>query len=129
MGHRICEGEFRPDPDKTMLINTYPIPKTIKEICSLVSFCSYYRKFVRNFAQIAKPLTTMLEKGSSFHWTLDCQRAFDALRNHLSKETSLNLPNFNLPFRLFCDTSGVELGAMLSQLDEEKKERPIAFAR
>ena len=114
MGHRICEGEVRPDPEKTKLIDTYPIPKTIKEVRSFISFCSYYRKFVRNFAQIAKPLTRMLEKGPSFHWTLDCQRAFDALRNHLSKETSLNLPNFNLPLRLSCDASGVALGAVLS---------------
>ena len=128
LGHVINNGEIRPDPEKTNLIATYPVPKNIKEVRSFVSLASYYRKFVRNFAQIAKPLTCLLEKGKEFHWTLECQHAFDNLRSNLEETTKLTLPNFKKTFRLACDASGVALGAVLSQLDDEGKERPIAFA-
>ena len=128
LGHVINNGEIRPDPEKTKLIDTYPAPKNIKEVRSFVSLASYYRKFVRNFAQIAKPLTCLLEKSKEFHWTLECQQAFDNLRSSLGETTKLTLPNFKKTFRLACDASGVALGAVLSQMDDEGKERPIAFA-
>ena len=128
LGHVINNGEIRPDPEKTKLIDTYPAPKNIKEVRSFVSLASYYRKFVRNFAQIAKPLTCLLEKSKEFHWTLECQQAFENLRSSLGETTKLTLPNFKKTFRLACDASGVALGAVLSQMDDEGKERPIAFA-
>ena len=126
--HVINSGEIRPDPEKTKLIETYPVPKNIKDVRSFVSLASYYCKFVRNFAQIAKPLTCMLEKGKEFHWTLDCQHAVDNLRSHLGETKKLTLPNFHKTFRVSCDASGVALGAVLSQLDDERRERPISFA-
>ena len=128
LGHVINNGEIRPNPEKTKLIATYPVPKNINEVRSFVSLASYNRKFVRNFAQIAKPLTCLLEKGKEFHWTLECQHAFDNLRSNLEKTTKLTLPNFKKTFLLACDASGVALGAVLSQLDDEKNERSIAFA-
>jgi hypothetical protein len=128
LGHVIANGEIQPDPEKTKLIDTYPMPKTIKEVRSFVSLASYYRKFIKNFAQISKPLTCLLEKGKEFHWTFDCQEAFDTLRSQLGTTTKLTLPDFSKPFRLSCDASGVALGAVLSQLNREGQERPIAFA-
>jgi hypothetical protein len=70
----------------------------------------------------------MLEKGKEFHWSMDCQHAFDVVKEKLGKETKLQLPDFSKPFRLACDASGVAIGAVLSQLDEDGKEKPIAFA-
>jgi hypothetical protein len=83
---------------------------------------------VKNFAHVSKPLTQMLEKGKEFHWDLDCQHAFDTIKGKLSSETRLQLPDFSKPFRLACDASGVAIGAVLSQLDDDGKEKPIAFA-
>ena len=83
---------------------------------------------MHNFAQIAKPLTSTLEKDQSFHWTIECQHAFDTLRANLGTTTKLTLPDFSRPFRVSCDARGVALGAALSQLNETGKERPIAFA-
>ena len=87
---------------------------------------SYYRKFIPNFAQIAKPLTSLLEKNAEFYWILECQQAFDQLKSSLSRETNLYLPDFDLPFRLACDASGVAIGAILGQVFDGK-ERPISF--
>jgi dUTPase len=128
LGHVISNGEVKPDPEKTKLIDTYPVPKSIKDVRSFVSLASYYRRFVKNFAQVTKPLTQMLEKGKEFHWSMDCQHAFDVVKEKLGKETKLQLPDFSKPFRLACDASGVAIGAVLSQLDEDGKEKPIAFA-
>jgi hypothetical protein len=70
----------------------------------------------------------MLEKGKEFHWTMECQHAFDVVKEKLGKETRLQLPDFTKPFRLACDASGVAIGAVLSQLDINGTEKPIAFA-
>jgi hypothetical protein len=128
LGHFITNREVKPDPEKTKLIDTYPVPKTIKDVRSFVSLASYYRKFVKNFAQITKPLTQLLEKGKEFSWSMDCQHAFDTISEKLGRETRLQLPDFTKPFRLACDASGVAIGAVLSQLDNDGQEKPIAFA-
>ena len=128
LGHSIENGKISPDPEKTRLVDTYPVPRNVKDIRSFVSLASYYRRFVKNFAQIAKPLTAMLEKTSKFDWNANCQQAFDVLKNALSRQTNLMLPDFSKPFQLACDASNVALGAVLSQVDEDNREHPVAFA-
>ena len=128
LGHIIEDGKISPDPAKTHLIDTYPVPKNLKEVRSFTALVSYYRKYIKNFAQIAKPLSCLLEKNAKFNWTDDCQRAFDTLRLALSERTQLTLPDFSKPFQLACDASAVAVGAVLSQVGEDGKEYPIAFA-
>ncbi len=126
LGHQIVDGIVKPDPAKTQLIDNYPLPQSIKEVKSFVSLMSYYRKYIQKFADIAKQLTTLLEKNADFVWTVDCQQSFDTLKSSLSHETRIYLPNFELPFRLAYDASGVAIGAVLSQV-VDGKERPISF--
>ena len=128
LGHVIENGKIFPDPTKTALIDNYPVPKNLKEVRAFVSLLSYYRKFVKNFAQIAKPLTCLLEKNAKFLWTTDCQKSFDSLKATLSKKTQLTLPDFSKPFILACDASALSIGAVLSQKGEDGTENPIAFA-
>ena len=128
LGHVIQNGEVMPDPEKTRLIETFPVPVNIKQVRSFTSLASYYRKFVKNFAVIVKPLLSMLEKGKDFVWTQECQEAFETLKQRLVNETKLTLPDFTKNFRLACDASGIALGAVLSQVDCNNIERPIAFA-
>ena len=124
----IEKGKIFPDPAKTELIDNYPVPKNLKEVRAFVSLLSYYRKFVKKFAQIAKPLTCLLEKNAKFTWTTECQKAFESLKSTLSKQTQLTLPNFAKPFILACDASALSIGAVLSQKGEDGKEYPIFFA-
>lgn len=128
LGHVVSKGEIQPDPAKFKLIADYPVPSNLKEVRSFVSLMSYYRRFIKNFAAIAKPLTVLTEKNAKFYWSSDCQAAFDCLRLKLTETTKLNLPDFAKPFRLACDASNLALGAVLSQLDEKGTEHPIAFA-
>ena len=128
LGHVIENGKIFPDPEKTRLIDTYPVPKNLKDVRAYVSLLSYYRKYIKNFAQIAKPLTSLLEKNAKFVWTTECQNAFDTLKAALSERTQLTLPDFTKPFILACDASAISIGAVLSQKGDDDKEYPIAFA-
>ncbi len=128
LGHVIENGKIFPDPAKTELIDNYPVPKNLKEVRAFVSLLSYYRKFVKHFAQIAKPLTCLLEKNAKFIWTTECQKSFETLKSTLSKQTQLTLPDFSKPFILACDASALSIGAVLSQKGEDGKEYPISFA-
>ncbi|VDI49285.1 Hypothetical predicted protein [Mytilus galloprovincialis] len=91
--------------------------------------CSYYRKFVDSFANIASPLNALLRKDSEkkFHWTLLCQEAFDKLKKALLSAPILAYPDMNKPFMLTCDASSTAIGFVLGQLDSQGREHVIAY--
>ena len=99
----------------------------MKELREALGLFSYYRKFVKDFSKIAKPLLTLLKKDEPFLWTNKQQQAFDYLKKRLMEAPILQYPDFNKPFVLYTDASGTGLGAVLSQIDDEKRERVIAY--
>ena len=90
-------------------------------------FSSYYRCFVQGFAEIAKPLHHLTEDGATFLWTIECQSAFEKLRHLLTTTALLAYPNFDRAFILDTDASVVGIGAVLSQVDEEGRERVVTY--
>ena len=90
-------------------------------------FSSYYRRFVQGFAEIAKPLHHLTEDGATFLWMIECQSAFEKLRHLLTTTALLAYPNFDRAFILDTDASGVGIGAVLSQFDEEGRERVVTY--
>ena len=101
------------------------------EVRSFLGLASYYRKFVRNFAEIATPLYRLTEKGRQFKWTNECQLAFDKLKNFLMTPPILAFPDTTQDagkFILDTDASGVGIGAVLSQVHPDGSERVIAYA-
>ena len=68
------------DSDKVRKVATWPVPTSTKETQSFLGFASYYRRFNRDFAEIAKPLHQLTEKTAPFNWTVECQAAFQELR-------------------------------------------------
>ena len=89
---------------------------------------SYYRRFIQNYAKIAEPLNRLLKTGSLLHWTFQCQQAFNTLKEKLISAPILIFPDFKQPFQLITDASDFALGVVLSQLDENNKERVVAYA-
>jgi hypothetical protein len=75
----------------------------------------YYRKFVRHFGLLSKPLTNFLKKGVLFTWTSETQAAFEALKQALVSTPVLQLPNFTKPFVIETDASEKGVGAILQQ--------------
>ena len=112
-----------------LTVNKWPIPTSQREIRQFLGFVSYYRRFIKNFATIAKPLHRLTEKNAQFKWISHCQAAFDHLKECLMTAPVLAFPDFSKPLAILdTDASDAGIGAVLSQLDNDKKEHVIAYA-
>ena len=76
LGHEVRYGKVSPRDVNVKAILNFPLPKTKKEVRCFLGMCSYYRRFVKNFAHIAGPLTELLKKNIRFCWTTECTQAF-----------------------------------------------------
>jgi hypothetical protein len=83
---------------------------------------------VQNFATKARPLTDLLTKDSNGYWTADCEKAFQSLKKGLVEAPILAFPDFNQKFILTTDASKRGFGAVLSQIQDDGKEHPVAYA-
>ena len=126
LGHVCTPSGIRPDPQKIKAIELYPVPKTVRDIRAFIGLAWYYRRHVRNFAELARPLTTLTRKGVPFEWTNEQQQAFQRLNEILSTEPLLIYPDFTQPFIVACDASTKAVGAVLSQI-RNGEERTIAY--
>jgi hypothetical protein len=124
LGHIISREGIAPDLSK---IVTWPKPNSIKCVQQFLGLAGYYRRFIKDFTNIAKPLHRLTENASKFMWTTDCQQAFEKLRLLLSQAPVLAHPNFKNAFTLDTDASDTGIGAVLSQIGEDGKEHVIAY--
>ena len=127
LGHVICEEGVRPDPQKIQAVFAFPQPKTQKNVKQFLGLAGYYRRFIKDFAKIARPLNNLLQKGVPFIWGEAQERAFKTLREILCTAPLLQYPDFNKPFIVTTDASDYALGAVLSQ-GEIGKDLPVAYA-
>ena len=127
LGHRVTEEGLLPDPSLLAAIRDIPPPKTATEVRSFLGLAGYYRRYVKGFAAIAAPLHALTRKDALFHWSEDCQAAFDQLKTRLTTSPITAFPDFSQAFRLYTDASTAGLGAILAQV-REGKERIICCA-
>lgn len=127
LGHKCTADGILPDPDKLRCVMDYPVPNDKDEVKRFVAFANYYRKFIKDFAAISRPLNLLTRKKSVFVWTQQCQKSFETLKNKLTNPPVLAYPDFSKPFILTTDASGFACGAVLSQI-VDGEDRPIAFA-
>ena len=92
-----------------------------------LGLANYYRRFVKGFASIAKPLHRLTEKTAKFEWTSESEAAFQEIRHRLTTAPVLAFPDYTRPFILDTDASDTGIGAVLSQVLEEGGERVIAY--
>lgn len=94
---------IRPDPKKIRVIEKYQVPKTVSDIRAFISLTGYYRRHVRKFAELAKPLTSLTKKDVPFECTNEHQKAFEELKRILNTEPLLIYSDFSQPFIVGCD--------------------------
>jgi len=127
LGHRITDEGVKPDPQKIQCVQEFPVPNNVREVKSFLGLSGYYRRFIQNYGQIAKPLTALLKKDTPYKWNDLCQQSFETLKNCLTQAPILQYPDFSKPFNLTCDASNYAIGCVLSQ-GPIGKDLPIAYA-
>ncbi|XP_058217607.1 uncharacterized protein LOC131328718 [Rhododendron vialii] len=103
------------DKAKIDLIATLPTPKCVKDIRSFLGHAGFYRRFIKDFSAISRPLCHLLSKDTPFEWTPACEEAFKKLKSSLTSPPIVQTPDWNLPFELMCDASDYAVGAVLGQ--------------
>ena len=127
LGHVVGMGNVTPVEAKIKCIVEYPIPGNRKGLMRFLGMAGYYRKFCKNFSDIAVPLTELLKKDRKYHWTSNCQYAFDNIKSLLCSVPVLVAPDFCKPFILNVDASDTGAGAILLQADDEGIEHPVCY--
>ena len=130
LGHVISTEGIKPDPAKTRQVENYPHPTDATKVRQFVGLASFYRRFIPNFATVAAPLHYLTKKNVVFCWTPECEDAFQKLKKLLVTAPVLAYPRFGAgqSFVLETDASGVGLGAILSQEQEDGTIHPVAYA-
>ena len=114
-------------PWENQKVAGWPVPTMVKEVQRFLGFASYYRRFIRDFAKIAKPLYRLTEQNFPFKWTTEYQQCLEELKDRLTTTPVLAYPDYSRPFILDTDASDFGIGAVLAQHDDGH-ECVVAFA-
>nr|GEU72883.1 reverse transcriptase domain-containing protein [Tanacetum cinerariifolium] len=127
LGHKISKKRIEVDKAKIKVISKLPHPTTVKGIRSFLGNAGFYRRFIKDFSKILRPMTHLLEKNSPFIFPNECIQAFRTLKEKLTEAPILIVPNWDQPFELMNDASDYALGVVLGQRIE-KHFCPIHYA-
>ena len=127
LGYVVSSEGLATDPEKIKAVQDWPTPASVTEIRAFVGLCSYYRKFISGFAQIAAPLHELTKKNARFRWSPSQEDAFQELKSRLTSAPILALPNDHDRFVLDADASDSAVGVVLSQI-QQGREVAIAYA-
>jgi hypothetical protein len=115
LGHIISPEGVSTDPSKVQDVQKWPTPMNVKDLRGFLGIAGYYRRFIKNFGMLAKPLTELLKKGVMFVWTESTEQAFQLLKQSLISAPVLALPDFSKPFVVETDASDYGIGVCFSR--------------
>ena len=135
LGFIINKDGIKPEPKKVEAIRSLPVPTCVREIRSFIGMCSFYRRFIPNFSEIAEPIIDLTRKHAHFKWSDKHQKAFQYLKDSLTVVPLLAYADPNKPYTLYTDASGTCIGACLTQAAETEdphfhnvpNEKPIYY--
>ena len=141
LGHVVSREGIQTDPSKTEAVKSWPIPQCTKDVHKFLGFAGYYRRFVKGYATIARPLNDLLtgqptgpkskkkkcKPETPFTWAEEQQQAFDAIISSLINPPVLAYAIYSLPFERHTDASSNGLGAVLYQ-EQEGQKRVVVYA-
>ncbi|RVW79468.1 Transposon Ty3-G Gag-Pol polyprotein [Vitis vinifera] len=120
LGHIISKKGIEVDKAKVELIVKLPSPTTIKGVRQFLGHAGFYRRFIKGFSSLSKPLCELLAKDAKFIRDERCQNSFDQLKKILTTTPIVRAPNWQLPFEMMCDASDFAIGAVLGQREDGK---------
>lgn len=115
------------DPDKVVAVRDWKEPTTVKGVQSFLGFCNFYRRFVKEYSRIAKPLNNLTCKETPFRWTDECQLAFDTLKTRLLEAPVLTHFKHGKPTKLETDASDGVIAGVLTQLQDDGEWHPVGY--
>ena len=127
LGFIISNNGLSMDKQKTEVINNFPVPKTVKQLRSFLGMTNFYRQFIKSYSHKAKPLTDLTRKSKGFDWTDLANDAFNILKQDLVQQVTLPFADYQKRFYLTTDASNHTIGAVLEQMDEDGRIRPVGF--
>ncbi|XP_048605792.1 uncharacterized protein LOC125583203 [Brassica napus] len=127
LGHKVSEKGIEVDKAKIDVMVGLAPPRTVKDIRSFLGHAGFYRRFIKDFSKIARPLTKLLCKEIIFNFDEECLEAFKKLKEELTSAPIVQPPDWSLPFEIMCDASDYAVGAVLGQ-KKDKKTHVIYYA-
>jgi hypothetical protein len=115
LGHIISEGGISIDPSKVKDILSWKTSQNVSDIRSFLGLAGYYKRFIKGFSKISKPMTELLAKGNTFEWTPRRETNFHELKKRLTMAPVLTMPDMEKQFSIYYDSSGQCLGCLLMQ--------------
>jgi hypothetical protein len=123
LGHILTAEGIEVDPSKVEAVSKWRQPSNVSEVRSFLGMAGYYRRFIKGFSSIARPMTELLKKDHKFVWTPKCEGSFQIIKEKLTTAPVLTLPDIHQDFIVFCDASRQGLGCVLMQ-----NEKVFAYA-
>ena len=126
LGFILSSEGVLPDPDNVARLQEWSTPTCVKHVRAFLGLGNFYRRFIKNYSKLVKPLTDLTKKGTTFQWTDTCQNAFTTLKTALLGPEIMAYPTDDGEYQLACDACDVSIGAVLSQV-QQGRERVIAY--
>ena len=113
LGHFISKQGIEVDKAKVELIVKLPSPTNVKRVRQFIGHAGFYRRFIKDFSKLARPICELLVKDAKFIWADRCQRSVEELQLFLTTAPIIRAPNWQFPFKVMCDASDFAIGAVL----------------
>lgn len=126
LGHKCTSEGLLPDPEKLRAVKEYPRPTDKDAAKRFIAFLNYYRRFIKDFAAYARPISQLTRRKAVFKWTDECEKSFIELKKQLLSPKILKYPDFGKPFKVTVDASTFACGGVLTQ-NYDGIDHPVTF--
>ncbi|XWX00660.1 hypothetical protein V2A60_008681 [Cordyceps javanica] len=127
LGFIITHGEVQMCQDKIIAIKEWPTPTNVRDVRAFTAFVNFYRKFLKGYGDVSRPLTDLTKKDVEFKWTEKEEKSFTTIKELVTQEPVMKTPDPERPYEVETDASDYALGGQLGQRDDEGRLHPVAF--
>jgi len=127
LGVVMDQGKIKMEEDKVAGVLNWPVPKTVRDVRKFLGLANYYRRFVKDFAKLARPLNNLTRKDERWKWEEEQQKVFEQLKTVFISQPLLVAPDLDKEFRVEADTSNFATGGVLSIKCKDSKWRPVVY--